>query len=112
MPFRLPKISEFGKNALLVGAVTVLGLVVLEVDLRMSGTSFDRREPPAWLQKLIDPPLPAMPTRRDPISDVVLPPVDSSRCPTPAGHARGHSSRRQAAAAGTFGLAAAAALSI
>jgi hypothetical protein len=85
MPFRLPKVSEFGKNALLVGAVTVLGLVVLEVDLRMSGTSFDRREPPAWLQKLIDPPLPAMPTRRDPISDVVLPPVDSTDVQLPLG---------------------------
>jgi len=78
MPFRLPALSEFHKKALLTGVVIMLGLVVFEVALRMSGMSFDRREPPGWLQSLVDPPLPAMPTKRDPISDVALPRVDST----------------------------------
>ena len=78
MRFRLPALSEFSKKVLLTGVATMLGLGILEVDLRMSGMSFDRREPPTWLQSLIDPPLPARPTKRDPISDVALPRVDST----------------------------------
>ena len=86
MPFRLPKVSAFLENALLAGVVIVVGLAVLEFGLRMTSMSFDRREPPGWLRSLIDPQLPAMPATRDPISDIVLPPVDSTgvQLPRPA----------------------------
>jgi hypothetical protein len=94
MPSRLPKFSEFHKNALLVGIAIVLGLAIFEIGLWMSGMSFDRREPPEWLRSFIDPSLPPMPPRRDPISDIVLPsvasadieiPPDTSEVVVPAG---------------------------
>jgi hypothetical protein len=78
MPSGLHKFSELHKGLLLTGGAITLCLAILEVDLRWSGMTFDRREPPAWLRSLIDPPLPPMPTRRDPISDIALPRIDSA----------------------------------
>jgi hypothetical protein len=49
MPFRLSDLSEFHKKVLLAAGAILLGLAVIEAGLWMSGVSFDRREPPAWL---------------------------------------------------------------
>ena len=98
------------ENALLAGVVIVVGLAVLEMGLRMTSMSFDRREPPGWLRSLIDPQLPAMPATRESDFGHRASAGRQHRCPTSAARACGHCSRRQAAAAGPFGLAAAAAL--
>jgi len=83
MPFRLSDLSEFHKKVLLAAVAILLGLAVIEAGLWMSGMSFDRREPPAWLQSLIDPALPPMPAKRDPISEVALPRIDSTEVDIP-----------------------------
>ena len=81
--FRLPALAGLFEKVLLTGGAILLGLGLAEVGLRMSGMTLDRREPPAWLRSFIDPPLPAMPTQRDPISDIALPPIDSSGIEVP-----------------------------
>jgi hypothetical protein len=78
MRLKFATFSGFFEKMLLTGGVIVVGLGVLEAGLRMSGMSFDRREPPPWLRSLIEPSMPPMPSRRDPISDIALPRIDSS----------------------------------
>jgi hypothetical protein len=77
------RLGEFAKKVLLSVTATAVSLALAEAGLRMSGWYFAQREAPVWLRALIDPPLPGMPARRDPISGVVLPPLATAVDPPP-----------------------------
>jgi hypothetical protein len=71
------RLRDLGANLLTVAVGSLVGLALVELTLHLSGWYPRQVEPPAWLRSLLQVAPPARPSGRDPISDIVLPSINT-----------------------------------